>query len=146
MRQYNRSGAPWWKRKHIQDYTTSAAVQRYYPIQSNSSMHHYKWQSIALCKDTSLQRPILHQISSLMHPRIQRRQVIMMFFIQVVCGCPSGRLQCSGGGLKMAWLASAWHYVTYEFINNTKGYTASDNMHKWVSNHLPAIVINYNKK
>ena len=29
-----------------------------------------------------------------------------MFFIQVVHGCPSGRLQFSGGGSKMAWLAS----------------------------------------
>jgi len=29
-----------------------------------------------------------------------------MFFIQVVCGRPGGRLQFSGGSLKMAWLAS----------------------------------------
>ena len=29
-----------------------------------------------------------------------------MFFIQVVCGRPSGRLQFSGGGSKMAWLAA----------------------------------------
>ena len=29
-----------------------------------------------------------------------------MFFIQVVRGCPGGRLQLSGGGSKMAWLAS----------------------------------------
>jgi len=29
-----------------------------------------------------------------------------MFFIQVVRGRPGGRLQFSGGGSKMAWLAS----------------------------------------
>ena len=31
-----------------------------------------------------------------------------MFFIQVVRGRPSGSFQFSGGGLKMAWLASAF--------------------------------------
>ena len=30
-----------------------------------------------------------------------------MFFIQVVCGRPGGRLQFSGVGSKMVWLASA---------------------------------------
>ena len=43
--------------------------------QSNSSMHHY--ECILLCRHQSAERPILHQISSLMYPKIQRRQVIM---------------------------------------------------------------------
>jgi len=34
-----------------------------------------------------------------------------MFFIQVVHGRPGGRLQFSGAGLKMAWLASRLDYV-----------------------------------
>jgi len=34
-----------------------------------------------------------------------------MFFIQVVRGRPGGRLQFSGGGLKMAWLASAFSSI-----------------------------------
>ena len=34
-----------------------------------------------------------------------------MFFIQVVHGRPGGRLQFSGGGSKMAWLASAFSSV-----------------------------------
>jgi len=34
-----------------------------------------------------------------------------MFFIQVVRGRPGGRLQFSGGGSKMAWLASAFSSV-----------------------------------
>ena len=34
-----------------------------------------------------------------------------MFFIQVVHGRPGGRLQFSGGGLKMAWLASAFSSI-----------------------------------
>ena len=38
-------------------------------------MHHY--ECVVLCKDISLQRLILCQISSLMYPKIQRRQVIM---------------------------------------------------------------------
>ena len=35
----------------------------------------------------------------------------MNVFIQVVRGCPGGRLQFSGGGLKMAWLASAFSSI-----------------------------------
>jgi len=34
-----------------------------------------------------------------------------MFFIQVVRGRPGGRLQFSGGGSKMAWLASAFSSI-----------------------------------
>ena len=34
-----------------------------------------------------------------------------MFFIQVVCGRPGGRLQFSGAGSKMAWLASAFSSI-----------------------------------
>jgi len=34
-----------------------------------------------------------------------------MFFIQVVRGHPGGRLQFSGGGSKMAWLASAFSSI-----------------------------------
>jgi len=34
-----------------------------------------------------------------------------MFFIQVVCGHPGGRLQFSKGGSKMAWLASAFSSI-----------------------------------
>ena len=43
--------------------------------QSNSSMHHY--ECVALCKHQSAERPTVHQISSLMYPKIQWRQVIM---------------------------------------------------------------------
>ena len=50
----------------------------------------------------SAERPILRQISSLMYPKIQRRQVTMnMFFVDEehsVRGHPGGRLQFSGGG------------------------------------------------
>ena len=34
-----------------------------------------------------------------------------MFFIQVVRGRPGGRLQFSGGGSKMVWLASAFSSI-----------------------------------
>jgi len=34
-----------------------------------------------------------------------------MFFIQVVCSLPGGRLQFSGGGLKMAWLPSVFSSI-----------------------------------
>jgi len=46
-----------------------------YPIQSNSSLHHYK--CMVLCRHQSAERPILCWISSLIYPKIQRRQVIM---------------------------------------------------------------------
>jgi len=56
-------------------------------------------------------RPILRQISSLMYPKIQRRQVIMNVLHPGLHGRPGGRLQFSGGGLKMAWLASAFSSI-----------------------------------
>jgi len=51
----------------------------------------------------------LRQISSLVYPKIRRRRV--MFFIQVLHGRLGGRLQVPGGGLKMAWLASAFAFI-----------------------------------
>ena len=51
----------------------------------------------AVQRHQSPERPILHQISSLIYPKIQRRQVIMNVIIQVVHGCLIGRLQFSGG-------------------------------------------------
>ena len=39
-------------------------------------MHHYQCV-VAVQRHQSAERPILHQISSLMYPKIQRRQVIM---------------------------------------------------------------------
>ena len=53
----------------------------YVQIQSNSGMLHY--ECVALCKDSEAERPILCQISSLVYPKIQWRQVIKKFFIQV---------------------------------------------------------------
>jgi len=44
------------------------------PIQSNSSMHRYARSAVQ--RHQSPDRPILCQISSLMYPKIQRRQVI----------------------------------------------------------------------
>ena len=41
-------------------------------------------------------------------PRSSEDRSLWMFFIQVVSGRPGGRLQFSGGGSKMAWLASAF--------------------------------------
>jgi len=38
-------------------------------IQQQHSMHHY--ELIALCKHQSAERPTVHQISSLMYPKIQ---------------------------------------------------------------------------
>ena len=75
--------------------------------QSNSSTHHY--ECVALCKDTSLQRGrfCTRSLASCI-PRTSEDRSSWMFFIHVVCGCPNGRLQFSGGGSKMAWLASAF--------------------------------------
>ena len=63
----------------------------------------------AVQRHQSAERSILRQISSLVYPKIRRRRV--MFFIQVVHGRPGGRLQVPGGGLKMAWLASAFAFI-----------------------------------
>jgi len=80
------------------------------PIQSGSSMHHY--ECIALCKDISLQRGrfCTRSLASCI-PRSSKNRSSWMFFIQVVCGHPGGRLQFSGGGSKMAWLASAFSSI-----------------------------------
>jgi len=74
------------------------------PIQSNSSMQHY--ECVALCKDISLQRGRFCARSlALCIPRSSEDRSSWMFFIQVVHGSLGGRLQFSGGGSKMAWLA-----------------------------------------
>ena len=57
------------------------SCQIYVQIQSNSGMLHY--ECVALCKDSEAERPILRQISSLVYPKIQWRQVIEKFCIQV---------------------------------------------------------------
>jgi len=71
-----------------------------YQCQSNSSMHRY--ECVALCKDISLQRGQLctGSLASCI-PRSSKDRSSWMFFIQVVHGRPGGRLQFSGGGLKM---------------------------------------------
>jgi len=46
--------------------------------QSNISMHHYEY--IALCKDQSPERPILHQISSLIYPKIQHCDLPLLHY------------------------------------------------------------------
>ena len=56
---------------HRQNNTSGTIFQ--IAVQSNSSMH--CCECVVLC--ISLQRPILHQISSLMHPKIQQSQVIV---------------------------------------------------------------------
>ena len=47
------------------------------PVQSSSIMHHY--ECVVLCKDISLQRGrfCVHQIFSLMYPKIQQREKIL---------------------------------------------------------------------
>jgi len=75
--------------------------------QSNSSMHLN--DCIVLCTDISLQRGRFCVRSlALCIPRSSEDRSSWMFFIQVVRGRPGGRLQFSGGGSKMAWLASAF--------------------------------------
>ena len=72
-------------------------------------MHHY--ECVALCKDTSLQRGRFstRSLASCILRSSEDRSS-WMFFIHVVCGCPNGRLQFSGGS-KMAWLASAFSSI-----------------------------------
>ena len=67
---------------------------------------------IALCKDISLQRGrfCARSLASCI-PRSSEDRSSWTFFIQVVRGCPGGRLQFSGGGSKTAWLASAFSSV-----------------------------------
>ena len=75
-----------------------------------SSMHFY--ECVALCKDISLPRFrfCARSLASCI-PRSGEDRSSWVFFIQVVRGCPGGRLQFSGGGSKMAWLASAFSPV-----------------------------------
>ena len=70
--------------------------------QSNSSMHHY--ECVALCKDNCLLRGrfCARSLASCIWRSSEDRSS-WMFFIQVVHGHPGGRLQFSGGGLKMAY-------------------------------------------
>jgi len=86
-------------------------------VQSNSSMHRYK--RLVLCKDTSLQRGrfCTRSLASCI-PRSSKERSSWMFFVQVVRGRPSNRLQFSGGGSKMAWPASALHLVAHQNNNN----------------------------
>ena len=114
--------------------------------QSNSSTHHSLRVRSAVQRHQSPERPILCQICSLMHPKIQRRRVIVnvlhpscvrpraaltgkhdtlvrrapgmvncvgptRYLMRPWCGRPDGRLQFSGGGSKMAWLASAFSSI-----------------------------------
>jgi len=72
-----------------------------YSIQSTSSMHHY--ECAALYEDISLQRGrfCTRSLASCI-PRSSEDGSSRMFFIQVVRGCPGGRLQFSGGGSESA--------------------------------------------
>jgi len=82
-----------------------AAVLRLLPIQSNSSMHHY--ECVVLFKDICLQRGrfCARSLASCIPRSSEDRSSWMVF--QVVRGHPGGCLHFSGGGSKMAWLASA---------------------------------------
>ena len=77
---------------------------------SNSSMHHY--ECVALCKYISLQRGrfCARSLASYI-PRSSEDRSSWIIIIQVARGRPGGRLQFSGGGSKMAWLASAFSSV-----------------------------------
>ena len=63
--------------------------------QCNSSMHRY--ERVALCKDISLQRGqfCTKSLASCI-PRSSEDRSSRMFFLQVVCGRPGGRLQFAG--------------------------------------------------
>jgi len=95
----------------------------YGTIQSNSSMHHY--ECVALCKDISLQRGRFC-VRSLAWciPRSSEDRSSWIFVIQVVRGRPSGRLQFSGGGSKMAWLASAFSSIRARCPNKVRQWVA----------------------
>ena len=69
-------------------------------------MHHCE------CKDVSLQRGrfCTRSLASYI-PRSSEDRSSWMFLIQVVRGYPGGRLQFSGGGSKVAWLASAFSSI-----------------------------------
>ena len=80
------------------------------PVYSNSSMHHC--ECVVLCNDIGLQRGrfCARSLASSI-PRSSDDRSSWMFFIQVVRGRPGGRVQFSGGGSKMAWLASAFSSI-----------------------------------
>ena len=63
--------------------------------QCNSSMHRY--ECVVLCKDISLQRGqfCTKSLASCI-PRSSEDRSSRMFFLQVVCGRPGGRLQSAG--------------------------------------------------
>jgi len=88
-------------RAFIQERSKSHFFSCVAKVQSNTSMHHY--ECIALCEDFSLQRGrfCARSLASCI-PRSSEDRSLGMFFIQVVCGRPGGRLQFSGGGSKMA--------------------------------------------
>jgi len=93
---------------HRQNNTSGTIFQ--IAVQSNSSMQHY--ECVVLCKDISLQRGrfCTRSLASCI-PRSSKVRSSWMFFIPVVHGRPVGRFQFSGGGLKMAWLASAFSSI-----------------------------------
>ena len=73
-------------------------------------MHHH--ECLALCKDISLQRGWFCTRSLVSYiPRSSEDRSSWVFFIQVESGRTGGHLQFSGGGLKMAWLASAFSSI-----------------------------------
>ena len=90
----------------------TASQPHTHTIQSTSSMYHY--ECIALCKDISLQRGrfCTRSLASCI-PRSSKDRSSRTFFIQVVRGRTGGRLQFSGGGSKMAWLASAFSSIYF---------------------------------
>jgi len=59
----------------------------------------------------SPERPICARLLASYVPRSSEDRSLWMFFIQVVQGRPGGHLQFSAGGLKMAWLASAFSSI-----------------------------------
>jgi len=102
----------WWQARQECLYPDASIYRHMYPdrpIQCNSSMHHY--ECVALCKDINVQRGrfCTRSLASRI-PRSSEGRSSWMFFIQVVRGHP-GRLQFSGGGSKMAWLASAFSSI-----------------------------------
>jgi len=86
-------------------------------MQSSSSMHQY--ECIVLYKDINFQKSILSQFSGFMQLQIQAREIALVVYIQVIHGRPGGRLQLSGGGSEITWLASAFKScvsVSFNFI------------------------------
>ena len=87
----------------ISETSPLANISAWYLIQfSPSSMHHY--ECVALCKDISLQRGrfCTRSLASSI-PRSSKDRSSWIFFIQVVRGRPSGRLQFSGGGSQIIY-------------------------------------------